>query len=143
MVMEALDPQPQTRNYQPEAGDLAVGATLKVYTKNNDQYSLKPIYLIRDSSYEYNIPDTVAPLSLYVRFSKIMPKEKKVELEVKESTVFKDYIVMKAFIFPFINILWIGVLVMIVGFVMSIFQRLKQNKEKITLPKNMVKEKVM
>ncbi|WPQ60164.1 cytochrome c biogenesis protein CcsA [Chitinophaga sancti] len=143
MVMEGLDPQPTSRNYAAEPNDLAVGATLKVYTKNNDQYNLKPIYLIRDSSYEYNIPDTVAPLSLYVRFSKILPKDKKVELEVKESTVFRDYIVMKAFIFPFINVLWIGVIVTVIGFIMSMFQRLRQNKEKPAVKKPLTKEKVV
>jgi cytochrome c-type biogenesis protein CcmF len=125
IVMQGLDPKPQTRSYTPVPGDLAVGATLKVYARNNDQYTLKPIYLIRDSSYEYNIPDTVAPLSLYVRFSKILPKERKVELEVKESAVFRDYIVMKAFIFPFINVLWIGIIVTVIGFMMSMVYRLR------------------
>lgn len=130
IVLEALESQPKNRNYTAEPGDLAVGAKLKVFTKNNEKYSLEPVYYIRDSSFQYNVPDTVFPLSLYVRFSKILPKENKIELEVKESTTFKDYIVMKAFVFPFINVLWLGTLVMIVGFLMSIYQKVKAIRKK-------------
>ncbi len=36
-----------------------------------------------------------------------------------------DFIVLKALIFPYINVLWLGIVVMIVGFVMSIRQRMK------------------
>lgn len=130
IVLESLEPQPKNPNYKGEPGDLAVGAKLKVFTKNNEKYSIEPVYFIRDSSFQYNIPDTVAPLSLYVRFSKILPKDNKIELEVKESATFKDYIVMKALVFPFINVLWIGTLIMIVGFLMSIYQKVKALKRK-------------
>jgi cytochrome c-type biogenesis protein CcmF len=131
IVLEALEPKPTNRNYQAEPGDLAVGARLKVFTKNNEKYSIQPVYYIRDSSFQYNVPDTVSPLSLYVRFSRILPKDNKIELEIKESDTFKDYIVMKALVFPFINVLWIGTLIMIVGFLMSIYQKVKASKKKI------------
>lgn len=130
IILETLEPQPKNKNYVAEQGDLAVGAKLKVFTKNNEQYNLQPVYFIRDSAFQYNIPDTVSPLSLYVRFSKILPKDNKIELEVKESSTFKDYIVMKALVFPFINVLWIGTLIMIVGFLMSIFQKVKALRKK-------------
>jgi len=126
MVLKGLDTKPQNKNYTPQAGDLAVGAQVEVFSKNNDQYNLQPVYYIRDSSYQNNVEDTVAPLALYVRFSKILPNENKVELQVKESGTFKDYIVLKAIVFPYINVLWGGILIMIVGFIMSIFQRLKR-----------------
>ncbi|WP_236059840.1 cytochrome c biogenesis protein CcsA [Chitinophaga rhizophila] len=130
MILEGLQPQPQNRNYAAQPNDLAVGAQLKVFTKNNEQYNLLPVYSLRDNSYEVVVPDTVSPLSLYVKFSKILPKEKKIVLQVKESDTFKDYIVMKAFIFPFINVLWLGILVMVIGFIMSIVQRVKANRSK-------------
>lgn len=130
MILEGIEPQPQNRNYVAQPNDLAVGARLKVFTKNNEQYNMMPIYAIRDSKYDVTVADTVSPLSLYVKFSKILPTEKKIQLQVKESDTFKDYIVMKAFIFPYINVLWLGILVMVVGFVMSIVQRVKANKAK-------------
>ncbi|HEU4556005.1 MAG TPA: cytochrome c biogenesis protein CcsA [Chitinophaga sp.] len=128
IIFKGLQPQPQHRNYSPQPGDLAVGANLEVHTKNNEAFNMQPVYFIRDNTYQYSIPDTLSPLSLYVRFSKILPKENKIELQVKEAGTFDDYIVLKALIFPFINVLWIGVLVMIAGFLMSMYQRLKGNK---------------
>lgn len=128
IVYSGLQKSPQNKNYQAAAqpGDLAVGAQLQVFTKNNEQFKMEPVYFIRNNTYQYNVPDTVHPLSLYVRFAKILPNENKIELEVKESATFDDYIVLKAFIFPFINVLWIGILIMIAGFVMSIYRRAKR-----------------
>ncbi|KAA2243877.1 cytochrome c assembly protein [Chitinophaga agrisoli] len=133
MVFTGLQTQPENRNYQAQTGDLAVGAKLQVYNKNNEQFTLQPVYYIRDSTYQFSVPDTLSPLSLYVKFSKIMPKDNKIELEVKEGGTFDDYIVLKAFIFPYINVLWIGVLIMIAGFVMSIVQRAKKTAEKVAV----------
>jgi cytochrome c biogenesis factor len=39
-----------------------------------------------------------------------------------------EFITLKAVIFPFINLLWIGSIVMVIGFVISIFRRNKENK---------------
>jgi len=126
IVLKGLNTNPQSRNYVPQSGDLAVGAELEVYTQTDDHFKLQPIYFIRDSSYQYSVEDTLAPLNLNVRFSKIMPAENKIELKVKEATSFNDYIVMKALIFPYINVLWLGIIVTIVGTAMSIYQKIRR-----------------
>jgi Cytochrome c biogenesis factor len=128
IVYSGLRKSPQNKNYQAAAqeGDLAVGAQLTVHTKDGSESALEPVYFIRNNTYQYNVPDTAHQLSLYVKFAKILPNENKIELEVKESGTFDDYIVLKAFIFPFINVLWIGILIMIAGFLMSIYQRVRR-----------------
>lgn len=126
MVLTALKTQPVQKNYHAEAGDIAVGAEIYVHTRSNGDFQLKPVYFIRDSSFQGNIPDTLAPLSLAVKFNKILPAENKVELMVKESSDPMDYVVMKALVFPFINVLWLGIVVMFAGFVMSIRQRIRK-----------------
>ena len=45
----------------------------------------------------------------------------------------KAFIIMKAIIFPGINILWIGCILMIIGSVLAIRKRLKQAKESAKL----------
>jgi cytochrome c-type biogenesis protein CcmF len=47
----------------------------------------------------------------------------KVELRVKESTSMIPFVALKVLEFPQINILWIGTVVMIIGFIMSIVWR--------------------
>ncbi len=48
------------------------------------------------------------------------------EIGVRESSAVLDFVTLKAYEFPFINVLWLGILVMVVGIVMSIVQRVKQ-----------------
>jgi cytochrome c-type biogenesis protein CcmF len=45
------------------------------------------------------------------------------------NTTQKDYVILKAMEKPFINVLWIGTLVMSIGFVMAIVRRVKENKK--------------
>ncbi|WP_298710187.1 cytochrome c biogenesis protein CcsA, partial [Chitinophaga sp.] len=125
MVLENLNTKPKQKNYHPEAGDIAVGADIYVHTRDNGDFRINPVYFIRDSSFQANVPDTVAPLSLAVKFTKILPNENKVQLELKETREPMDYIVLKALIFPHINVLWIGIIVMAVGFGMAMRQRMK------------------
>lgn len=126
IVLTGLKTQPVTKNYRAEPGDIAVGAELYVHTRENGDFNLQPVYFIRDSSFQGNVPDTLAPLSLAVKFTKILPNENKVELEIKESREPMDYVVLKALVFPYINVLWIGILIMMAGFVMSIIQRIRR-----------------
>jgi len=49
----------------------------------------------------------------------------RVELSVKESSRMIPFISLKVLEFPQINLLWIGTLVMIAGFLMSMVRRLK------------------
>ena len=53
--------------------------------------------------------------------------EKGIELGIKESKGIMKYITLKAFQFPFINILWIGVLVTTFGFLLSMWHRFSKN----------------
>ncbi|RAJ82138.1 cytochrome c-type biogenesis protein CcmF [Chitinophaga dinghuensis] len=128
MILKDINTKVSNRNYEAKAGDLAVGADLEVFTQTDDHFKLQPVYLIRDSAYQYSIEDTLAPLALQVRFSKILPAENKVQIKVKEADSNSDYIIMKAIVFPYINVLWLGVIVMIVGTFIAIAYRVKLNK---------------
>jgi cytochrome c-type biogenesis protein CcmF len=47
---------------------------------------------------------------------------------LKESSTLTNLITLKVYEFPFINILWLGVIVMTIGFGMSSYARIKQIK---------------
>ncbi|MOA60870.1 hypothetical protein D3C78_1858750 [compost metagenome] len=38
----------------------------------------------------------------------------------------KDYIIMKAIVFPYINLLWSGTIIMVIGFAFAIVRRIKE-----------------
>jgi cytochrome c-type biogenesis protein CcmF len=50
---------------------------------------------------------------------------KKIELLTKESTDMVPFVSLKVYMFPQINLVWIGVIIMMTGFVMSIINRRK------------------
>ena len=67
---------------------------------------------------------------LKLRFTNVLPDKNKFEITVyqKPKTERKDWIVMKAIVFPYINLLWGGTIIMVIGFLLSIFRRAKELK---------------
>ena len=51
-----------------------------------------------------------------------------VQLGIKEPNSVLQYVTLKAYKFPFINLLWGGVLIMVAGIVISIVRRVQLNK---------------
>ncbi len=99
--------------------DLAVQATVVVYGEG-ENYLLKPYYIIRDNM-AGRIPDENREIGLKLNIESIQPDQSTFTLSVR--TTQKDYIVMKALKKPMINLLWIGTLVLMLGFVMAIIRR--------------------
>ena len=50
---------------------------------------------------------------------------KKLKIAVKESDKMIDFVTLKAYIFPYINLVWIGLVVMAIGLIMSMISRAK------------------
>jgi cytochrome c-type biogenesis protein CcmF len=42
------------------------------------------------------------------------------DIRIKQTNPLDNYIIVKALVFPFINVLWLGVLVMVFGFFISL-----------------------
>ncbi len=127
--------------YFPEKGDIAVSALLKV-TDNKLSYNVEPIYLIRDNA-PFNIKDAVHELGLQFKFSAIDPEKEMVtveiaktstkdgrfSLEVAENYERSDFIVLEAIVFPGINLVWGGGLLMMFGLAFSAIRRYRENKK--------------
>lgn len=67
-------------------------------------------------------PTMVDSISQRVRTNPYL--EARVKVDVRE----KEYIIMKAIIFPWINLLWLGIVVMMIGTVMAVVNRVKTNR---------------
>lgn len=129
LVFGGFETKVNNPNYVPANGDIAVTAKLNVYNLNGVQQQLAPVYFIRDG-YEYQVEDTAKNMQLYARLSRIIPDQNAAEIMVKQSDPKDDYIVMKALVFPFINVLWFGVIVMVLGFFISAWNRITKKDKK-------------
>ncbi len=114
-------------HYIPQPGDIAVTAQLTLKSLGGDSMSVAPVYYIRNN-FENYIEDTIADKRTYVRLSKILPEQNGAELMIRQPD--EDYIVMKAILFPYINVLWLGIIVMVIGFFISMANRITK-KEKV------------
>ena len=63
----------------------------------------------------------IEPLNLKLRFEGVATDSKAIHVGIYERQ--QDYIVMKAIIFPFIGVLWFGIVVMFSGLTYSLMRR--------------------
>ena len=117
--LQSIERVTEVEGVDLQPNDLAVEANIKVFGENKE-YILKPVYLIRDRMVG-KVPYALSPLGIRVSLSTISPEENAFTFEVETSQ--KDFIVMKAIEKPLINVLWIGTLVMLVGFSIAIYRR--------------------
>jgi cytochrome c-type biogenesis protein CcmF len=108
--------------------DIAVKAHLRVLDVAGVKYEATPVYMIKNNSVQ-PIASKVDQLGLQFMFWKINPESGKVDISLQEKKAnIKDFIVMQAIIFPYINILWIGCIVMFLGTLLAIWERIKKTK---------------
>jgi len=104
---------------------------IEVHSKEGLVYQANPKVKIDGQSSIRMIPDTVRAQNLILNFNGVADNEKNILIVgVKESTSLTNLITLKVFEFPFINILWIGVIVMTLGFGLRTFARAKQLRSK-------------
>ena len=104
------------------ANDAAVRARVRVLSKNGEQI-LSPAFIIKDRLVGRRA-ETSDELGIRIQLNEINPQTGKFTFAVNRTQ--RDYIVMKAFEKPLINILWIGTLVVALGFLISTVQRYRQ-----------------
>ena len=72
------------------------------------------------------IPDTIKAQNLILNFNNVVDQTKGIlEIGMKESASLSNLITLKVYEFPFINILWIGIIIMTMGFMVSTWARVK------------------
>lgn len=109
---------------------LIVTAVLNAVDIDGKHYKAYPKYILKNNVVlpeEYEVKE----LGLKFMFWKINPNEGSVEIQMSEKVSnTKDFIVLEAYMFPYINVLWIGCLVMITGTIIAIVERRRKNKHK-------------
>ncbi len=127
MVVKAVNRNAKVQNIPLAKGDIAVAMTLEV-NDGKKTYTAEPVFVVKGGN-TYDFGKTVDELGLKLRFSNIMPQENKLELTIfQKPKAEKKWIVMKAIVFPYINLFWGGAILMTIGFLLSIFRRNKEIK---------------
>lgn len=128
-IMVSIDSISAVRDWEKDTYTLLErDIALKVHLTLRDKgisKSIEPLYIVRDSII---VPDMVQVDDWGLRFlvNAFTPSSQTINMTIWEhESVRRDFIVMQAVIFPQINILWIGCIVMIIGTTLSIRHRYK------------------
>ncbi|MEO7984332.1 MAG: cytochrome c biogenesis protein CcsA, partial [Bacteroidota bacterium] len=101
-------------------------ARLKIHSKTGSVFSIAPKLAVAKGTI-LSLPDTVLAENLVLQLQRVNP-DNSIVLGVKESNAVMDYITLKAYKFPFINMLWFGVVITAIGIIISMVRRIQLNR---------------
>ena len=129
IVLNKVVVNPSDFKRQVNAGETAVMLDMTVFSKDGRRYPVTPGFAVNmaDSSFR-NLPDTVIAQSLIVRFDKLGEDSGKMQIGIKETQNLNDLMTLKVYDFPFIATVWFGIIIMVIGLLMSLVQRVRKNK---------------
>jgi cytochrome c-type biogenesis protein CcmF len=127
IILKAINSNVKNGKVDMANMQLLVAADLEVHTLDK-VYKATPMYGIQNNSVA-EFPAVVDEAKLQFKFTKVNPQNGKISIEVSEKDTSGEFIIMKAIMFPWINLVWAGTIIMVSGFTLSIIKRLKQLKQ--------------
>jgi len=123
LVLDSIAVNPNNGRFHFGPTDTALVAKVSVVTRDSMRYVAYPALYMKDGIGHF-ANDTVFAQNLALQFDKV--EGRKIELGIKESAGMVPFVALKVLEFPQIGVLWIGTIIMIIGFVMSILWRRRQ-----------------
>lgn len=126
IVLEKLLSRDSIPGAQYKPTDSATLATFKIHSKYNATYTADKALLLNVSGQVQSYPDSIAAEGLIFRIDQV--DGNRAEIAIKDSNSITKYITLKAYKFPMIRLLWFGVLITVIGTLMSMYRRISQNR---------------
>ncbi len=114
--------------YRVAEPHLGLKARLAIYTLSGDSFTSQPAYYLQGDSTVAHAADTVADLDLYVEIQKVMVSENKLQIEFRQPSIKSDFVVIKSILFPYVNLVWLGSILMTLGFALSTIKRIRKSR---------------
>lgn len=123
IVLDKVVVNPSNEKYHFTPSDTALMAEVTVVSKDSMRYKASPVLYVKNNEAHY-VADTIFAQNLALGLGRVVDNNK-IELRVKESSSMVPFVSLKVLIFPHINLVWLGTLIIIIGFIMSMVRRLK------------------
>lgn len=128
VLVKGINREVKVQNIPLGENDIAIGLQLEV-NSDGKTYPSEPIYMLKDGS-KFDFGKKVDEKGLKFRFTNVFPDKNKLELMLyQKPKAEKAWVVLKAIEFPYINLFWGGTIIMVIGFILSIFRRNKEFKQ--------------
>ena len=125
-VLNDIVKNPSNKRFNFSDKDTALVADITVYSNDSTSYKAFPALTISNQEINF-IDDTVITQNIYLNLGGLTA-DKKFKIGVKESNKLTDFITVKSYIFPYINLVWAGLIIMAIGFAIALVQRAKASK---------------
>ena len=126
MIMEKVE----TKDSLPPSifakGDSLYESSIRIHSRSGSVSSVTSRLAFVKGGF-LNLPDTITAEGLVLQLQKVNP-DKSIELGVKESAAVMKFVTLKAYKFPFINLLWFGVVITATGIIISMVRRIRLNR---------------
>lgn len=126
MVLDKVGRNITRKNIPYETTDSVFAAALTIYAKDSSKYTAEPMLILRGNNI-MPVADTVISQSLILAFKGADADG--INLGVKESNAILEYVTLKAYQFPAINVLWLGILVMTFGSLLATWNHIQKNRK--------------
>src|SRR5579862_47808 len=123
IILDKIISNPDNYKYHFTASDTALMADMTIINKDSMHFKANPLFYVRNNRI-IAVIDTVFAQDLAISFNGV-GENKKLLFGIKESASMIPFVALKVLLFPQINLLWIGTLIMITGFIMSMIRRIK------------------
>jgi cytochrome c-type biogenesis protein CcmF len=119
-VLKEVTRKTKVEGFDLGVNDAAVQANFLVLGKNDQKFELKPIFIIKDGMVAmpaYESEET----GIKIKFTTINPQTQQFSFAV--NTTQQDLIIIKALEKPYINLVWIGSIMIFIGLFIATFRR--------------------
>ncbi|MEO6133674.1 MAG: cytochrome c-type biogenesis CcmF C-terminal domain-containing protein, partial [Ginsengibacter sp.] len=126
LVLNSVLKNPTNEKFKFSDSDTALVADITVHGNDSSRHKAYPALTISNQMINF-IDDTVITQNIYLNLSGITT-DQKFKIGLKQSDKVQDFITLKAYVFPYINLVWAGLIIMALGFVVSLVRRAKAAK---------------
>ena len=129
LTIQVLGIDPDIPESEVPFSEYRIASKLKLRVSNAFiSETVSPLMVLKRDKI-YSPGSEIDQLEAKIRFTRIIPEEEAFKVAVaKGDQKVQDYIIMKAIMFPYINLLWLGCVVMTVGFGIAVYRRKLERK---------------
>jgi cytochrome c-type biogenesis protein CcmF len=132
VIIDSLRSNVGQKEYERSDSLLIITATLRCVDVKGRTYKAHPQFVVRNRVV-IPLESVVEQLGLKFLFWKVNPQESTIEITVQEKlSNARDFIVMEAYMFPYINLLWLGCVIMALGTLIAILERIRKFRRRET-----------
>lgn len=107
---------------------LTVEAVLRLVATSGETYTVRPSYTLEQNE-DFHYEEVVEEAGIKIRFDDVKVEQNKLLIKTKTKVDDdEEFVVLKAIMFPWINILWAGCILMGLGTLIAVYNRVRREK---------------